>query len=58
MSDAAEVVAVRFEADTVVVVGTWTYMRDGGVVRQPSVSVIDLVDGLIWRDMEYFGLAM
>jgi hypothetical protein len=42
----------------VVVVGAWTYLRDGDLVRQPSVSVIDLLDGLIWRDIEYFGLAM
>ena len=46
------------EDETVVVVGAWTYLRDGDLVRQPSVSVIDLLDGLIWRDIEYFGLAM
>jgi hypothetical protein len=45
------------EGDTVVVVGEWTFTGPGGKVRQPSVSVIDLQDGLIWRDLEYLGLA-
>jgi ketosteroid isomerase-like protein len=45
------------EGDTVVVVGEWTFSGPGGKVRQPSVSVIDLQDGLIWRDLEYLGLA-
>jgi ketosteroid isomerase-like protein len=45
------------EGDTVVVVGEWTFTAPGGRVRQPSVSVIDLQDGLIWRDLEYLGLA-
>jgi ketosteroid isomerase-like protein len=45
------------EGDTVVVVGEWTFTGPGGKVRQPSVSVIDLLDGLIWRDLEYLGLA-
>jgi ketosteroid isomerase-like protein len=45
------------EGDTVVVVGEWTFTGPGGRVRQPSVSVIDLQDGLIWRDLEYLGLA-
>jgi len=45
------------EDDTVVVVGEWTFTGPGGKVRQPSVSVIDLQDGLIWRDLEYLGLA-
>jgi ketosteroid isomerase-like protein len=45
------------EGDTVVVVGEWTFTGSNGKVRQPSVSVIDLQDGLIWRDLEYLGLA-
>ena len=55
---------VRFEierlvtqGDTVVVIGEWTFTGPNGRVRQPSVSVIDLLDGLIWRDLEYLGLA-
>lgn len=46
------------EGDTVVVVGEWSYSGPQGRVRQPSVSVIDLRDDLIWRDLEYLGLAM
>lgn len=46
------------EGDTVVVVGEWSYTGPQGRVRQPSVSIIDLQDGLIWRDLEYLGLAM
>ena len=46
------------DGDTVVVVGEWSYTGSQGPVRQPSVSVIDLQDGLIWRDLEYLGLAM
>jgi ketosteroid isomerase-like protein len=45
------------EGETVVVVGEWTFTGPDGRVRQPSVSVIDLQDGLIWRDLEYLGLA-
>jgi len=45
------------DGDTVVVVGEWTFTGPNGRVRQPSVSVIDLQDGLIWRDLEYLGLA-
>jgi ketosteroid isomerase-like protein len=45
------------EGDTVVVIGEWTFTGPDGRVRQPSVSVIDLQDGLIWRDLEYLGLA-
>ena len=45
------------EGDTVVVIGEWTFTGPQGRVRQPSVSVIDLQDGLIWRDLEYLGLA-
>ena len=44
------------EGDTVVVIGEWTYTGPNGKVRQPSVSVIDLQEGLIWRDLEYVGL--
>ena len=45
------------EGDTVVVIGEWSFTGPKGRVRQPSVSVIDLRDGLIWRDLEYLGLA-
>jgi ketosteroid isomerase-like protein len=45
------------EGDTVVVIGEWTFTGPEGRVRQPSVSVIDLQDGLIFRDLEYLGLA-
>jgi ketosteroid isomerase-like protein len=45
------------DGDTVVVVGEWTFTGPEGRVRQPSVSVIDLQDGLIFRDLEYLGLA-
>jgi limonene-1,2-epoxide hydrolase len=55
---------VRFEIErmvtegaTVVVIGEWTFTGPQGRVRQPSVSVIDLEDGLIVRDLEYLGLA-
>jgi ketosteroid isomerase-like protein len=44
------------EGETVVVIGEWTYGGPQGTVRQPSVSVIDIRDGLIWRDLEYVGL--
>ena len=44
------------EGETVVVIGEWTYTGPSGRVRQPSVSVVDLQDGLIWRDLEYVGL--
>ncbi|HEX9097090.1 MAG TPA: nuclear transport factor 2 family protein [Candidatus Dormibacteraeota bacterium] len=45
------------EGETVVVIGEWTFTGPAGRVRQPSVSVIDLEDGLIVRDLEYLGLA-
>lgn len=55
---------VRFEiermvsdGETVVVIGEWSHTSPTGLVRQPSVSIIDLQDGLIWRDLEYLGLA-
>jgi len=46
------------EGDTVVVIGEWTYTGLMGKVRQPSVSVVDVRDGQIWRDLEYVGLAI
>jgi predicted ester cyclase len=46
------------EGETVVVIGEWTYTGPQGRVRQPSVSVVDLRDGLIIRDLEYVGLAI
>lgn len=46
------------EGATVVVVGEWRYTGPAGPVRQPSVSVIEIEEGLIRRDTEYFGLAM
>ena len=46
------------EGDTVVVIGEWTYTGLTGKVRQPSVSVVDVRDGQIWRDLEYVGLAI
>ncbi len=56
---------VRFELDrlveegaTVVLIGEWRYSGPSGPVRQPSVSVIEIEDGLIWRDTEYLGLAI
>ena len=52
-----EVERLVSEGDTVVVVGEWSYTGPQGLVRQPSVSVIELQDGLIWRDLEYLGLA-
>lgn len=45
------------QGETVVVIGEWTFTGPRGKVRQPSVSVIDLQEGLIWRDLEYLGLA-
>src|SRR5437870_12112398 len=45
-----EVERLVTEGDTVVVIGEWTYTGPNGKVRQPSVSVIDLQEGLIWRD--------
>jgi ketosteroid isomerase-like protein len=51
-----EVERVVTEGETVVVVGEWTYTGPEGKVRQPSVSVIELQGGLIWRDLEYVGL--
>jgi len=53
-----EVERLVAEGDTVVVVGEWTYTGPQGKVRQPSVSVVDLQDGLIVRDLEYLGLAI
>jgi len=52
-----EVERLLSEGNTVVVIGEWIYTGPQGRVRQPSVSVIDLQDGLIWRDLEYLGLA-
>lgn len=52
-----EIERVVAEGQTVVVIGEWTFTGPVGKVRQPSVSVIDLKDGLIWRDLEYLGLA-
>ncbi len=46
------------DADTVVVLGEWCFTAADGPVRQASVSVIEVRDGLIWRDEEYFGLAL
>jgi predicted ester cyclase len=51
-----EVERLVTEGDTVVVIGEWTYTGPNGKVRQPSVSVVDLQEGLIWRDLEYVGL--
>ncbi len=51
-----EVERLVTEGETVVVIGEWTYTGQQGRVRQPSVSVVDLQDGLIWRDLEYLGL--
>lgn len=53
-----EVERLVTEGDTVVVVGEWTYTGPQGKVRQPSVSVVDVKDGLIVRDLEYVGLAI
>jgi ketosteroid isomerase-like protein len=50
--------AFVMEGDTVVVIGEWTYTGLTGKVRQPSVSVVDVRDGQIWRDLEYVGLAI
>ena len=52
-----EVERLVSEGNTVVVIGEWTYTGPQGLGQQPSVSVIDLQDGLIWRDLEYLGLA-
>jgi len=53
-----EVERLVTQGETVVVVGEWTYTGPEGKVRQPSVSVVDLEDGLIVRDLEYVGLAI
>ena len=53
-----EVERLVTEGDTVVVIGEWTFTGPAGKVRQPSVSVVDLRDGQIWRDLEYVGLEM
>lgn len=53
-----EVERLVTEGDTVVVIGEWTYSGPDGKVRQPSVSVVDLRDDQIWRDLEYVGLAI
>ena len=45
------------DGETVVAIGEWRYTSAEGLVRQPSVSVIQFRDGLIWRDEEYLGLA-
>src|SRR5437016_383383 len=51
-----EVERLVSQDETVVVIGEWVYTSPQGRVRQPSVSVVDLKDGLIWRDLEYLGL--
>jgi ketosteroid isomerase-like protein len=51
-----EVERLVTQGNTVVVIGEWTYTGPQGRVRQPSVSVVDLQEGLIWRDLEYVGL--
>jgi ketosteroid isomerase-like protein len=53
-----EVERLVTEGETVVVIGEWTYTGPGGKVRQPSVSIVDVRDGLILRDLEYLGLAI
>jgi len=53
-----EVERLVAQDQTVVVIGEWTYTGPQGKVRQPSVSVVDLRDGLIVRDLEYVGLAI
>ena len=53
-----EVERLVAQGQTVVVIGEWTYTGPQGKVRQPSVSVVDLQDGLIVRDLEYLGLAI
>ena len=52
-----EVERLVSQGETVVVIGEWTYTGPNGKVRQPSVSVVDVQDGLIVRDLEYVGLA-
>lgn len=52
-----EVERLVTQDETVVVIGEWTYTGSQGKVRQPSVSVVDLKEGLIVRDLEYVGLA-
>lgn len=46
------------DGQTAVVIGEWHFTGSSGLVRQPAVSVIEVEDGLIVRDTEYFGLAM
>jgi ketosteroid isomerase-like protein len=46
------------QGETVVVVGEWRYTGAEGPVRQPSVSLIEVRDGRICRDEEYFGLSI
>jgi ketosteroid isomerase-like protein len=46
---------VRFEVERLVTEG---YTGPSGKVRQPSVSVVEVRDGQIWRDLEYVGLAI
>lgn len=53
-----EVERLVSDGGTVIVVGEWTYTGPQGKVRQPSVSMIALQDGLIRRDLEYVGLAI
>lgn len=53
-----EVQRLVTEVDTVVVIGEWTYTGPTGKIRQPSVSVVDIREGRIWRDLEYVGLAI
>jgi ketosteroid isomerase-like protein len=45
------------EGQVVVVEGEWRYTGLSGLVRQPSISVIEVHEGLIVRDEEYLGLA-
>jgi ketosteroid isomerase-like protein len=45
------------EGDLVVVQGEWRFTGPDGPRRQPSCSVIELRDGLIYRDEEYLGLS-
>lgn len=53
-----EVERLVTEGDTVVVIGEWSYTGPTGKIRQPSVSVVDVREGQIWRDLEYVGLAI
>jgi ketosteroid isomerase-like protein len=52
-----EAIRLVCEGSIAVVEGEWRYTGPEGPVRQPSVSVIEVHDGLIVRDEEYLGLA-